>query len=64
MLPLTFPILRTLSDGAFHSGEDLAEQFGVSRATIWNALQGLDQLGVRLFKIPGRGYQLTDRLNG
>jgi len=60
MLPLTFPILRTLSDGAFHSGEDLAEKFSVSRATIWNALQGLDQLGVRLFKIRGRGYQLAD----
>lgn len=60
MSPLTIPILRTLSDGAFHSGEALAEKFGVSRATIWNALQGLDQLGVRLFKIRGRGYQLAD----
>lgn len=60
MLPLTFPILRTLSDGAFHSGEDLAAQYGVSRASIWNALQGLDALGVRLFKIRGRGYQLAD----
>lgn len=62
MLPLTFPILRTLSDGEFHSGEDLAAQFGVSRASIWNALQGLDALGVSLFKIPGRGYQLADPL--
>lgn len=62
MLPLTFPILRTLSDGEFHSGEDLAEKFGVSRATIWNALQGLDQFGVRLFKIRGRGYQLADSI--
>ena len=60
MLALTFPILRTLSDGAFHSGEALAAQFGVSRASIWNALQGLDQFGVRLFKIRGRGYQLAD----
>jgi len=60
MLALTFPILRTLSDGAFHSGEALAAQFGVSRASIWNALQNLDQFGVRLFKIRGRGYQLAD----
>jgi BirA family biotin operon repressor/biotin-[acetyl-CoA-carboxylase] ligase len=60
MLPFTLPILRTLSDGAFHSGEDLAAQYGVSRASIWNALQGLDALGVRLFKIRGRGYQLAD----
>lgn len=60
MSPLTFSILRTLSDGEFHSGENLARRFHVSRATIWNALQDLDQAGVRLYKIRGRGYQLAD----
>jgi len=59
MLPLTLPALRLLSDGAFHSGEDLATQLGVSRASIWNALQGVETLGVRLFKVRGRGYQLA-----
>jgi len=59
MLPLTLPVLRLLSDGAFHSGEDLASQLGVSRASIWNALQGVESLGVRLFKVRGRGYQLA-----
>ena len=58
MLPLTLPILRLLSDGAFHSGEAIASQLGVSRASIWNALQGLEVLGVHLFKVRGRGYQL------
>jgi BirA family biotin operon repressor/biotin-[acetyl-CoA-carboxylase] ligase len=60
MLPLTFPLLRRLSDGEFHSGEDLAAALGVSRATVWNALQGLEALGVRLFKVRGRGYQLPE----
>jgi len=59
MLPLTLPVLRLLSDGAFHSGEDLASQLGVSRASIWNALQDVETLGVRLFKVRGRGYQLA-----
>lgn len=59
MLPLTLPALRLLSDGAFHSGEALATQLGVSRASIWNALQGVETLGVRLFKVRGRGYQLA-----
>jgi BirA family biotin operon repressor/biotin-[acetyl-CoA-carboxylase] ligase len=59
MLPLTLPVLRLLSDGAFHSGEALATQLGVSRASIWNALQGIETLGVRLFKVRGRGYQLA-----
>lgn len=59
MSPLTLPVLRLLSDGAFHSGADLATQLGVSRASIWNALQGVETLGVRLFKVRGRGYQLA-----
>ena len=60
MLPLTLPILRILADGEFHSGEQLAAGLGVSRASIWNALQGVETFGVRLFKVRGRGYQLAD----
>lgn len=63
MLPLTLPTLRLLSDGNFHSGEELATQLGVSRASIWNALQGVDSLGVRLFKVRGRGYQLANYID-
>ena len=60
MLPLTLPILRILSDGEFHSGEQLAAHLGVSRASIWNALQDVETLGVHLFKVRGRGYQLVE----
>lgn len=62
MLPLTLPILRILSDGEFHSGEQLAATLDVSRASIWNALQGVESLGVKLFKVRGRGYQLGDSI--
>jgi len=58
MLPLTLPILRLLSDGEFHSGATLAAHFGISRASIWNALQGTESLGVELHKVRGRGYQM------
>ena len=58
MFPLTLPILRLLTDGEFHSGAALAAHFGISRASIWNALQGIDALGVELYKVRGRGYQL------
>ena len=62
MLPLTLPVLRILADGEFHSGERLAAGLGVSRASIWNALQGVEMFGVRLFKVRGRGYQLADTI--
>lgn len=63
MLPLTLPILRLLSDGEFHSGAALAAHFGISRASIWNALQGADALGVELYKVRGRGYQLPNPID-
>lgn len=52
------PLLRALSDGRFHSGAQLAEQFGISRATVCNILKAAEPAGVSLHKIPGRGYRL------
>jgi BirA family biotin operon repressor/biotin-[acetyl-CoA-carboxylase] ligase len=62
MNSLTFPILHQLADGQFHSGEGLAKQFGVSRATIWNAVRHAQSLGVEVFSVRGRGYKLPDAI--
>lgn len=58
MNALTFPILRLLSDGKFHSGEAIAQHFGISRASVWNALQHAESLGIEVFSVRGRGYKL------
>lgn len=58
MNTLTFPILRLLTDGKFHSGEDIASHFNTSRATVWNAIQDAESLGVQIFSVRGRGYKL------
>jgi BirA family biotin operon repressor/biotin-[acetyl-CoA-carboxylase] ligase len=58
MNALTFPILRLLTDGKFHSGEDIASHFNTSRATVWNAIQDAEALGVEIFSVRGRGYKL------
>lgn len=58
MNALTFPILRLLADGKFHSGEALAQQFKVTRATIWNAVNHAETLGIEVFSVRGRGYKL------
>ncbi|MCB5188168.1 biotin--[acetyl-CoA-carboxylase] ligase [Methylobacillus caricis] len=57
---LVFPILRLLADGRFHSGEDLARQFSVTRASVWNAMQAAEALGVEVFSVRGRGYRLPE----
>jgi BirA family biotin operon repressor/biotin-[acetyl-CoA-carboxylase] ligase len=60
MNALTFPLLRLLSDGRFHSGEELASHFRVTRATVWNALQDAEALGVAIFSVRGKGYRLPE----
>ncbi len=57
---LTFPILRLLADGHFHSGEAIAQYLGVTRATVWNAIQEAEALGVEIFSVRGRGYRLPE----
>jgi len=57
---LAFSILRLLGDGSFRSGEEMAHHLGISRASIWQALKSLDEAGVEIFRVPGRGYRLRD----
>src|SRR5512135_1301182 len=57
--PLTFALLRRLADGEYHSGEMLAGHFGVTRATVCNALREADALGLTLYSVRGRGYRLA-----
>lgn len=56
--PLVFAVLRLLADGEFHSGEDVAAQLGVSRASVHNALAEAESYGLTLFRVRGRGYCL------
>ncbi len=63
MSTLTFPVLHVLADGQFHSGETLAQRFKVTRATIWNAVQHAESLGVEIFSVRGRGYKLPQAID-
>ncbi len=59
MTSLQYTILRLLADGRFHSGEQMAQATGVSRAAIWKALQELRTLGIEVHAVSGRGYALA-----
>jgi len=56
-------LLQLLADGAEHSGTELGERLGVSRAAIWKQLQALNELGIALEAVPGRGYRLVEPLD-
>jgi BirA family transcriptional regulator, biotin operon repressor / biotin---[acetyl-CoA-carboxylase] ligase len=55
---LLFPVLRRLSDGAFHSGQDLAREFQISRASIFNVLNQAETMGLTIHAVRGRGYRV------
>ncbi|EWH08124.1 biotin--acetyl-CoA-carboxylase ligase [Catenovulum agarivorans DS-2] len=56
------PLLEVLCDNNYHSGEDLAANFKVSRATISNWIGQIRQSGIDIHSVPGRGYVLPNQM--
>ncbi|WFB48010.1 bifunctional biotin--[acetyl-CoA-carboxylase] ligase/biotin operon repressor BirA [Vibrio coralliilyticus] len=52
-------ILKALSQGGFHSGEELGDKLGVSRAAISKHIKGIQAWGIDVFRVQGKGYQLA-----
>lgn len=59
MSALAFQALRRLADGRFHSGVDVAQALGRSRASLSEALKHASGLGVEVFSVRGKGYRLA-----
>ena len=51
-------LLALLCDGALHSGADLANRLGVSRAAVWKLVGELRERGVAVESLPRSGYRL------
>lgn len=52
-------ILAALNKGKFVSGQELGEQLGISRAAIAKHIAALQEMGVDIFRVNGRGYKLN-----
>ena len=55
-------LLAVLADGAFHSGEQIGAELGISRAAISQQIKSLRLLGLEIFSITGKGYRLNTPL--
>lgn len=56
-------IVQLLSDGRFHSGEEIASLLSVSRTTVWKQLQKIRSVfGLEIFAVRGRGYRLPESI--
>lgn len=63
MKPLAYKVLRLLAGGDFQSGSALAQATGMSRASVWNAVQEIEAGGLDVFSVRGRGYRLAQPLS-
>lgn len=59
----TSQLLSALSDGAFHSGDELGEMLGVSRTAVWKQLKKIEELGLALSSVKGKGYCIEGGLD-
>jgi BirA family biotin operon repressor/biotin-[acetyl-CoA-carboxylase] ligase len=55
-------LLQQLADGEFHSGEALGAGVGLSRAAVWKHIQVLQQDGIEVESVHGKGYRLGARI--
>ncbi|MFT6987763.1 MAG: BirA family biotin operon repressor/biotin-[acetyl-CoA-carboxylase] ligase [Psychromonas sp.] len=50
-------LLTLLADGEFHSGEKIGELLGVSRTSVNNYIKALQEIGLDIYKVTGKGYR-------
>ncbi len=56
-------LLAVLADGKFHSGDELGGVLGVSRTAVWKQLKKVEELGLPLESIKGKGYCIEGGLD-
>jgi len=52
------PLLQILSDGYFHSGEQIGRSLAISRTAVWKQINRLREIGVEVHSVTGKGYRL------
>lgn len=55
-------ILNALNQGGFISGQLLGEQLGISRAAVGKHISSLQEMGLDIFKVSGKGYCLNNNV--
>ena len=53
-------LVALVADGEFHSGEQLGEALGMSRAAINKHIQTLKSWGLDVYTVTGKGYSLPE----
>ena len=52
-------LIALLADGQFRGGDELGSALGVSRAAVWKQVQKLQDVGLDVQSVRGKGYRLS-----
>lgn len=52
-------LIDLLADGEFHPGDWLGEKLDISRAGVWKQIQKLQESGLDIQSVKGKGYRLS-----
>ena len=56
-------LIKALADGRFVSGQCLGEQLGISRTAISKHIKALIDIGLDIYSVTGKGYQLAQPIH-
>lgn len=63
MNPTLLALIHILADGEIHSGEELGQAAGVSRAAVWKQLKQIEKLGISIISQKASGYRIPGGLS-
>lgn len=55
-------LLELMADTHFHSGPELADYVNISRSGVWKQIHSLQNLGIEIDAVTGKGYRLVKPL--
>ncbi len=58
----TAALIKILSDGAIHDGNDLGDALGMTRSAVWKIIQKCQSVGVEIASVKGKGYVMKASL--
>ncbi|CDG15981.1 bifunctional biotin--[acetyl-CoA-carboxylase] ligase/biotin operon repressor BirA [Xenorhabdus doucetiae] len=62
-ISIPLKLIRVLSDGKIHSGQQLGQELGMSRAGINKHIQTIREWGVEILTLSGKGYRFPAPMN-
>ncbi|MBD2812282.1 bifunctional biotin--[acetyl-CoA-carboxylase] ligase/biotin operon repressor BirA [Xenorhabdus sp. Vera] len=62
-ISIPLKLIKILSDGETHSGQQLGQELGMSRAGINKHIQTIREWGVEILTLPGKGYRFPAPMN-